>query len=59
VIIVGAVPAFAGELQAPCATLLTDATRVNVVAPHGIASMFTVLPARPLETVPESVSAPP
>ena len=32
---------------------------MNVVAPHCIASMFTVSPAWPLETAPESVSAPP
>ncbi len=47
------------ELQAPWAAVRTEATRVNVVAPHCIASMFTVSPAAPLDTVPERVSVPP
>jgi hypothetical protein len=47
------------ELHAPWAADLAEATRVNDVAPHCIASTFTFSPAAPLDTVPERVTVPP
>jgi hypothetical protein len=45
---------FAGDLHAPLAELVTDATRAKDVEPHCIASTVTVSPPEPLETSPDS-----